>query len=84
MNLIQYILFLSTVASSYGFTPNSALRVRVPTAIFSTTDASPNKIESNQEKYGKELELPNTYVRCGRCASSFAITEDDLGTGKGR
>ncbi len=54
------------------------------TAIFSTTDASPNQTESNQGKYGNDLELPDTYVRCGRCATSFAITADDLGSGKGR
>ena len=39
---------------------------------------------NNQPKYGKELELPGTYVRCGRCATSYAIGAGDLGTGKGR
>ena len=39
---------------------------------------------NNQAKYGNELELPDTYVRCGRCATSFALTAEDLGQGKGR
>jgi hypothetical protein len=40
--------------------------------------------KSNQPKYGKELDLPHTYVRCGRCFTNYALTEEDLGTGKGR
>mmetsp|Transcript_11372 Transcript_11372/g.21277 ORF Transcript_11372/g.21277 Transcript_11372/m.21277 type:complete len:279 (-) Transcript_11372:144-980(-) len=43
-----------------------------------------NNFRSNQPKYGKELELPGTYVRCGRCFTNYAITEEDLGSGKGR
>lgn len=39
---------------------------------------------NNQPKYGNELALPETYVRCGRCATSFALTPEDLGDGKGR
>jgi len=39
--------------------------------------------ENKQPKYGKELDLPGTYVRCGRCATSFALTLDELGNGKG-
>jgi predicted Zn finger-like uncharacterized protein len=30
------------------------------------------------------MDLPDTYVRCGNCASSFAIKAEDLGEGKGR
>mmetsp|Transcript_12907 Transcript_12907/g.16308 ORF Transcript_12907/g.16308 Transcript_12907/m.16308 type:complete len:224 (-) Transcript_12907:355-1026(-) len=39
---------------------------------------------SQQAEYGKELPLPNTYVRCGRCDSYFALKEEDLGKAKGR
>lgn len=35
--------------------------------------------ENNQAKYGKDLPLPQTYVRCGSCQSLFAITPDDIG-----
>eukprot|EP00546_Thalassionema_frauenfeldii_P006423 CAMPEP_0178930068 /NCGR_PEP_ID=MMETSP0786-20121207/21005_1 /TAXON_ID=186022 /ORGANISM="Thalassionema frauenfeldii, Strain CCMP 1798" /LENGTH=210 /DNA_ID=CAMNT_0020606505 /DNA_START=81 /DNA_END=713 /DNA_ORIENTATION=+ len=42
-------------------------------------------LESKQAEYGKSLELPDTYVRCGNCYTSFAIAPDDLGErGKGR
>jgi|Transcript_15654 predicted Zn finger-like uncharacterized protein len=40
-------------------------------------------IESKQKEYGQSLELPTTYVRCGRCQSVYAMTADDLGNGKG-
>merc|ERR1712086_714745 len=33
----------------------------------------------NQDKYGLTLDMPDTYVRCGRCATAFAIRADDLG-----
>lgn len=64
----------------------------VPTTLFSTEEATnapstasaPGIPETNQPKYGKELEFPGTYVRCGRCATSYAIAAEDLGTGKGR
>mmetsp|Transcript_2673 Transcript_2673/g.3965 ORF Transcript_2673/g.3965 Transcript_2673/m.3965 type:complete len:211 (-) Transcript_2673:293-925(-) len=55
--------------------PKSARSTRVGTAL----------LESKQAEYGKSLELPDTYVRCGACHSHFAIAEEDLGTrGKGR
>lgn len=56
---------------------------RISTAIFSEAPAA-TPTENNQPKYGKDLDLPGTYVRCGRCATSYAIAATDLGTGKGR
>lgn len=47
-------------------------------------DAKPAAPPSNQPKYGVSMDLPDTYVRCGNCASSFAIKAEDLGEGKGR
>ena len=39
---------------------------------------------SKQPLYGKELDLPDTYVRCGKCQTIYALTEEDLGDrGKG-
>ena len=86
MNSIQFscLLCIALVGSINGFTTNNVGRVHPSTAIFSTTDTSPNQTENNQPKYGKELALPDTYVRCGRCATSFAIAAEDLGSGKGR
>jgi predicted Zn finger-like uncharacterized protein len=39
-----------------------------------------------QALYGKQIELPDTYVRCGRCQTVYALKEEDLGHGgsKGR
>jgi hypothetical protein len=37
-----------------------------------------------QAEYGKSLELPSTYVTCGRCGSSYSLHADDLEGGKGR
>ena len=38
---------------------------------------------NNQAAYGKTKDMPGTYVRCGRCATSYALATDDLGGGKG-
>ena len=41
--------------------------------------------DSNQSKYGNDLPIPSSYVRCGRCQSLFALKPEDLGPkGKGR
>lgn len=60
----------------------------VPTTAATTTTTSgrnaPLPTTTDQPKYGKELGLPGTYVRCGRCATAFAIAAVDLGTGPGR
>lgn len=46
-----------------------------------TTVKSPS---NDQAKYGKDLPLPTSYVRCGNCQASFALTPKDLGDrGKG-
>eukprot|EP00565_Helicotheca_tamesis_P003409 CAMPEP_0185732060 /NCGR_PEP_ID=MMETSP1171-20130828/14829_1 /TAXON_ID=374046 /ORGANISM="Helicotheca tamensis, Strain CCMP826" /LENGTH=220 /DNA_ID=CAMNT_0028401451 /DNA_START=98 /DNA_END=760 /DNA_ORIENTATION=- len=38
-----------------------------------------------QKEYGVTTDLPSTYVRCGRCSTSFALQSEDLGDrGKGR
>lgn len=38
-----------------------------------------------QNEYGETLPLPDTYVRCGKCQTAYAITEEDLGEkGRGR
>jgi len=49
-----------------------------------STRNAPLPTTTDQPKYGKELGLPGTYVRCGRCATAFAIAAVDLGTGPGR
>eukprot|EP00977_Amphora_coffeiformis_P012784 scaffold3233_cov178-Amphora_coffeaeformis.AAC.7 len=39
---------------------------------------------NKQAEYGKAIELPDTYVKCGKCQAIYAITEEDLGKGRGR
>ena len=39
---------------------------------------------SQQAEYGQSLEMPDTYASCGRCQTVYAITENDLGNGRGR
>lgn len=60
--------------------------------LFSTTEESTDTgetvgrkpIDNNQAEYGRSLPIPDTYVRCGRCGTSYALTLSDLGNGKGR
>lgn len=41
--------------------------------------------QNNQKEYGKSLDLPDTYVRCGKCQTLYALKPEDLGDrGKGR
>lgn len=53
-------------------------------------DASPpsgddQAMGARQKLYGVSVDMPNTYVRCGRCSAAYALTPEDLGTkGKGR
>lgn len=47
------------------------------------TSVPPSPV-SNQPKYGVSEALTDTYVRCGRCATSFCLKAEDLGPGKGR
>jgi predicted Zn finger-like uncharacterized protein len=34
---------------------------------------------NRQALYGTMLEMPDTYVRCGKCQTAYAMTADDLG-----
>ena len=83
-SIIAIVSSLFLDAAAFTLTPNEvAIRSSSSSgsALASTTEGV---TESNQSKYGKELALPDTYVRCGRCATSFALTVNDLGEGKGR
>ncbi len=90
---------LASNVNAFAPTTSSSLKIpssklfstteEVTTSATATVTAPPdtttrNEITNNQPKYGNELALPETYVRCGRCATSFALTVDDLGGGKGR
>ena len=52
-----------------------------------TPDATPNtSTDSNDRQglYGTTLDMPSTYVRCGKCQTSYAISVEDLGPRGGR
>lgn len=49
-----------------------------------TTISADGEVSTMTDGEKKSLPLPQTYVRCGRCKSLFAIAESDLGNmGKG-
>lgn len=77
---------LKIPSSSNLFSTTEEVTTSVTATATTTAPATTrkNEITNNQPKYGNELAFPETYVRCGRCAASFALTEDDLGPGKGR
>ena len=74
-NNINIIRYSTTEADSI---PSSDVTVS-PTS--STSVGGKN---NSQAEYGKSIEMPNTFVRCGRCTASFALRPEDLGNGKGR
>ena len=49
-----------------------------------SADAAAASSSSSEAATPSEAELPDSYVRCGKCQTSFALTEADLGSGKGR
>jgi predicted Zn finger-like uncharacterized protein len=74
----------STEVAASAAAPTEADKPAVPATGTAAPPAAAAAPVNNQPKYGKELDLPGTYVRCGRCATSYAIAASDLGTGKGR
>jgi hypothetical protein len=58
--------------------PGAPATVPQPPAVASAAPAS--FIEgTKQAEYGVSLELPETYVKCGKCQSTYSIALDDLG-----
>ena len=65
---------------------SSVMGFTVPQVTMSTTTTSTTSLAmSQQAEYGQSLEYPETYVKCGKCQSVYAIQEKDLGEkGRGR
>jgi hypothetical protein len=63
-------------AVTQGFCPSFSAQGRHTTTSLNVGD--------NQPLYGGELDMPESYVRCGRCQTLYALKEEDLGGGKGR
>jgi predicted Zn finger-like uncharacterized protein len=92
MKLIVITALIWTASSATAFSVNPTQKVK--SSLFSTTEEKTDTGEkttgrktigeNNQAEYGKSLPIPDTYVRCGRCATSYALAVSDLGGGKGR
>ena len=74
------VLGMSSVAEPEASTSSDAA------ATSADSSADVNVAAGDRQKmYGNELDLPETYVMCGRCKTAYALQADDLGTkGKGR
>lgn len=91
MKTLSLSVLLLSLSSVTGFSVQPPQFIS-STALFSTPEASSaspapaarNEASTNQPAYGVTLDLPGTYVRCGRCHTGYAIADTDLGTGKGR
>lgn len=59
-----------------------SINATIPASSTTTTTTTTSK--NQQATYGVSVELPNTFVRCGRCTANFALRPEDLGNGKGR
>jgi predicted Zn finger-like uncharacterized protein len=72
------VLLLSTENNDVNGA-TSSVSINNPSAV--GMDSNNN---SRQSLYGTTLDMPNTYVRCGKCQTSYAISEEDLGARGGR
>lgn len=71
---IVLIVLYSSLITSFSVQRSTAAARSKTTSLF-----------SQQAEYGQSLEFPETYVKCGKCQSVYAIKEEDLGEkGKGR
>lgn len=77
--LIATLLVTLLSAASAFVAPSS--KAQQCSALF-MSDAAP-AAENNQKLYGDSLELPSSYVRCGRCQTIYAMKPEDLGNGRG-
>ena len=75
------ILRLLSAFTLFGYSSLvTGFTVQSPATFSSTT-----VLWSQQAEYGKSLDMPDTYVKCGKCQSVYAIKEEDLGSkGRGR
>eukprot|EP00980_Cylindrotheca_fusiformis_P002361 scaffold543_cov119-Cylindrotheca_fusiformis.AAC.28 len=73
-NLALALLVACIMTTSSAFSTNQAPRVV----------GGKLQMSSQQPEYGQSVELTGTYVTCGRCETSYAIKEEDLGGGRGR
>jgi predicted Zn finger-like uncharacterized protein len=73
----------ASLSSSSAFPTTDPLGGAATTTRSTGTSSSTGGGVHRQALYGTELEMPNSYVRCGKCLAIYAMTEEDLG-GRGR
>jgi predicted Zn finger-like uncharacterized protein len=78
LSILSVLSSKSTSVLAFTTTTTSLPRHAAPSSSSTSLNADV------QAEYGKSLEMPQTYATCGQCGSSYALTEDDLGSGKGR
>ena len=72
-------LGMSSVAEPEAATDASTADVASPSSDVNVAAGDRQKL------CGNEIDLPETYVMCGRCKTAYALQPDDLGPkGKGR
>ena len=89
--LLELLLLVSVIAVAQAFVaapPSSRAAVVVaqhrPLRAESDNSSSSASSSGRQAQYGDTLDFPDSYVRCGRCQTIYAVAEDDLGRGRGR
>lgn len=75
------ILFSDAASSQAEALTDDAIPFPAPAPSSSSSSSASSK--SRQASYGIDLEMPSSYVRCGKCQTVFAMTAEDLG-GRGR
>ena len=80
------VLGMSSVAEPEASTSSDAAATAADSADSADSSGDVNVAAGDRQKmYGNEIDLPETYVMCGRCKTAYALQADDLGTkGKGR
>jgi len=73
-----------TEAPSTSVTEASSTSVTEAPSTSATEAPIKSASTNNQAKYGRDLPLPGTFVKCGKCHAFFALSPDDFGgAGKG-
>ena len=84
--LFAAVLALTSSMFASAFEPSMPMSSRGRTILRAeevTNGSSEAATTPDQKEFGQSLELPNTYASCGQCGSSFALTLEAMGPGKG-
>jgi len=82
MSVLKVLLLSTVLSTSNAFTVGI---IGSRNAVLTQSESPFQLRESKQPEYGTSLVLPDSYVRCGKCQTVYAITEEDLGVrGRGR